>query len=153
ERLTESERAIRAQINNNESGLAKERRALDKIDTEIAESRAEVQRLESEIAAHRSRIEFNRQRAEEVAELIERAQRDIADAEKKRKHHAAEMKQTNSLIGEMERHLKENEGELSQLASQAGEMQRNRTEHSARLQELQFVLSKSESKISALEGE
>jgi chromosome segregation protein len=153
ERLTESERATRAQIDNNESGLAEERRALDKIDTEIAESRAQVQRLESEIAAHRSRIEFNRQRAEEVAELIERARRDVADAEKKRKHHAAEIEQTNNSITEIERHLKEKEGELTELASHAGEMQKNRTERSARLQELKFALSKSESKISTLEGE
>src|SRR5262249_30735771 len=145
-RLTESERATRAQIDNSESSLAKERRALDKIDTEIAESRAEVQRLESEIAAHRSRIEFNQQRTEEIAELIQRARRDIADAEKKRKHHAAEIEQTNNSIAEIERHLKEKEGELTELASQIGEMQKKRTERGARLQELQFVLSKSESK-------
>src|SRR5881396_457116 len=85
ERLMESEKTTRARIDNNESGLAEERGALDKIDTEIAESRAEVQRLESEIAAHRSRIEFNRQRAQELAELIERARRDVAEAENKRK--------------------------------------------------------------------
>src|SRR5436309_271599 len=45
ERLTESERSTRAQIDNNESALAKERGALDKIDSDIAESRAERQRL------------------------------------------------------------------------------------------------------------
>ncbi|PYI71325.1 MAG: chromosome segregation protein SMC, partial [Verrucomicrobia bacterium] len=153
ERVTESERATRARIDNNESGLAEERGALDKIDTEIAESRAEVQRLESEITAHRSRIEFNRQRAEEVAELIERARRDVMDAEKKHKRQAAEIEQTSDSIVEIERHLKEKEGELTRLTSQVGEMQKKRTAHSARLQELQFVFSKSESKISALEGE
>ncbi|PYJ64763.1 MAG: hypothetical protein DME76_19380, partial [Verrucomicrobia bacterium] len=77
EHLTGSEDATRIKITNGENALAEERRALDKIDSEIAESRAEMQRLESEIAAHRSRIEFNRQRAEELAELIERARRDI----------------------------------------------------------------------------
>src|SRR2546430_8036625 len=153
ERVTESERATRARIGNNESGLAEERGALDKIDTEIAESRAEVQRLESEITAHRSRIEFNRQRAEEVAELIERARRDVVDAEKKHKRQAAEIEQTNDSIVEIERHLKEKEGELTRLTSQVGEMQKKRTAHSARLQGLQFVFSKSESKISALQGE
>ena len=153
ELVTESERATRARIDNNESGLAEERGALDKIDTEIAESRAEVQRLESEIAAHRSRIEFNRQRAEEVAELIERARRDVVDAEKKHKRQGAEIEQTNDSIVEIERHLKEKEGELTRLTGQVGEMQKKRTAHNARLQELQFVFSKSESKISALEGE
>ena len=81
ERLTDSEKTTRAKIDNSENALAEERGALDKIDTEIADSRAEVQRLDSEIAAHRNRIEFNRQRAQELAELIERARRDIAEAE------------------------------------------------------------------------
>src|SRR5216110_333077 len=152
-RLMNSEKTTRAKIDDGENALAEERAALDKIDTGIAESRAEVQRLESEIAAHRSRIEFNRQRAEEVAELIERARRDVVDAKKKHKGQAAEIEQTNDSIIEIERHLKEKEGELTRLTSQVAEMQKKRTAHSARLQELQFVFSKSESKISALQGE
>jgi chromosome segregation protein len=111
ERLTKSEHATRAKIDDSENALAEERRALDKLDFEIADSRAQVQRLESEIAAHGSRIEFNRQRAEELTELIERARRDIADAEKKRKQHAAEIEQTNNSIAEIEQHLKENRAE------------------------------------------
>src|SRR5204863_218451 len=80
-----------------------ERGALDKIDTEIADSRAEVQRLDSEIATHRNRIEFNRQRAQELAELTERARRDEAEAENKRNQQAARIKETNSSIAEIER--------------------------------------------------
>ena len=127
ERLTQSEAAMREKIDNSENALTEERRALDKIDIEIADSRAEVQRLESEIAAHRSRIEFNRLRAEEFAELVERAQRDIGDAEKKCKQHAAEVEQTNHSIAEIERQLKEKEAELTDLASLAGKIQKNRT--------------------------
>jgi chromosome segregation protein len=153
ERLSDSENATRNNINSSENALAEERHALNNIDVEIAESRSEVQRLESEIAAHRSRIEFNRQRAIELAELIERARRDIADAEKKRKQHAAEIDRTNNAIGEIERLLKEKEAELTQLASLAGEIQKNRTERGMRLQKLQLTLSKSESRISALEEE
>src|SRR5437660_4737114 len=97
-RLTESEHTTRAKIGTSENALAEERHGLNKIDVEIADSRAEVQRLESEIAAHRSRIEFNRQRAEELAELTQRARREIAEAEKKRKQHAAEIEQTNHSI-------------------------------------------------------
>src|SRR5438132_7291236 len=73
ERLAQSEHAMRRNIDDSENALAEERRALDKIDSEIAESRAEMQRLKSEIAAHRRRIEFNRTRGEELAELIEPA--------------------------------------------------------------------------------
>jgi chromosome segregation protein len=153
ERLTESEHTTRTKIGNSENSLAEERCALDKIDVEIAGSRAEVQRLESEIAAHRSRIEFNRQRAEELAELIERAQRDIAEAEKKRNQHAAKIEHTNNSIAEIERRLKQKEGDLTELASLAGEVQKNRTERRTRLQELQLAASKSESKISTLDEE
>src|SRR5438105_9050900 len=45
ERLNESEHATRAKIDLAENALAEERRALDKVDTEITGSRAEVQRL------------------------------------------------------------------------------------------------------------
>src|SRR3989442_800208 len=85
--ITKSEHAARVKIDNSENAVAEERRMLDKIDIEVAGSRAEVQQLESEIATHHSRIEFNRQRAEEVAELIQRSRREIAEAEKKRKQH------------------------------------------------------------------
>jgi chromosome segregation protein len=153
ERLTQSEHATRTKIDNNENALAEERHTLDKIEVEIADSRSEVQRLESEIAAHRSRIEFNRQRAVELAELIERTRRDIADAETKRKRHAAQIDRTNNAIGEIEGLLKEKEAELAQLAGLAGEIQKNRTERGTRLQELKLALSKSESRISALEEE
>ncbi|MGH7984113.1 MAG: chromosome segregation protein SMC [Candidatus Udaeobacter sp.] len=153
ERLTESEHAARGKIDNSENALTEERRALDKIDIEIADSRTEVQRLESEIAAHRSRIEFNRQRAEEFAELVERAQRDIGDAEKKRKQHAAEAEQTNNAIAEMERHLEEKEAELTELASSAGQIQKNRADGGMQLQELQLALTKSESRVATLEEE
>jgi chromosome segregation protein len=149
--LTESEAATRTKIDNGENALAEERRVLDKIDIEIADSRAQVQRLETEITTHRSRIEFNRQRAEELAGLIERARRDMADAETKRKQHSVEIERTNNSIAEIERHLSENEAELTELASLAGEMQENRAERGTRLKELQLTVSKSESRISALE--
>jgi chromosome segregation protein len=152
-RLTESEHSTRGRIGDNESSLSDERHALDKIDVEIADSRAEVQRLDSEIAAHRSRIEFNRQRAEELAALIDRAQRDIAEAETKREKHAAEIEQTNSSIEKIERDLKEKEADLTEVSALAGAMHKDRTEHGARLQTLQLALSKSESRISALNEE
>ena len=153
ERVTESEQAARGKIDNSENALTEERHALDKIDIEIAESRAAVQRLESEIAAHRSRIEFNRQRAEEFADLVERARRDIGDAEKKRKQHAAEVAQTNNSITEIEQELKEKESELTELAALAGQIQKDRTKRGTRLQELQLKLSKSESRVATFEEE
>jgi chromosome segregation protein len=153
ERLVDSEKTARAKIDNSENALAQERGALDKIDAQIADSRAEVQRLDSEIAAHRNRIEFNRQRAQELAELIERARRDVAEAENKRNQQAAQIKQTNSSIAEIEQHLKEKEAELTELSILAGEIHKKRSDRVTRLQELQLAVSKSESRISALEEE
>ena len=153
ESLVDSEKTARAKIDNGENALAEERGALDKIDTEIAESRAEVQRLDSEIATHRNRIEFNRQRAQELAELIDRARRDIGEAENKRHQQEAQIKQTNSSIAEIEQHLKEKEAELTELSALAGEIHKKRSDRVTRLQELQLALSKSESRISALEEE
>ncbi|PYL66888.1 MAG: chromosome segregation protein SMC, partial [Verrucomicrobia bacterium] len=153
ERLTQSEHATREKIDTRENTLTEARHALDKIDILIADSRAEVQRLESEIAAHRSRIEFNRQRAEELAELVERAQSDIGDAGKKRKQHATEIEQANHSIAEIERQLKEKEAELTDLASLAAQIQKNRTKRGTQLQGLQIALSKSENRIATLEEE
>ena len=112
-----------------------------------------MQRLDSEIATHRNRIEFNRQRAQELAELIDRARRDIAEAENKRHQQEAQIKQTNSSIAEIEQHLKEKEAELTELSALAGEIHKKRSDRVTRLQELQLALSKSESRISALEEE
>jgi len=153
ERLTQSEHALRRNVDNSENALTEERHALDKIDIEIADSRAEMQRLGSDIAAHRSRIEFNRQRAEEFAELVERAQRDIGDAEKKCKQHTAEVEQRDRAIAEIERQLKGKEAELTELAALAGQIQQNRTKRGTQLQDLQLTLSKSESRIATLEEE
>src|SRR6188472_2029355 len=153
ESLIDSEKIARTKIDNNENALTQERVALDKIDTEIAESRTEVQRLDSEIATHRNRIEFNRQRAQELAELIERARRDVAEAENKRNQHAAQIEQTNSSIAEIEQQLKEKEAELTELSALAGEIHTKRSDRVTRLRELQLALSKSESRISALEEE
>ncbi|HEX3420669.1 MAG TPA: AAA family ATPase, partial [Candidatus Udaeobacter sp.] len=152
-RLMDAEKTTRAKIDDGENALSEERVALDKIDTEIADSRAEVQRLDSEIASHRNRIEFNRQRAEELAELIERARRDAADAENKRNEQAAQIDRTNSSIAEIEQQLKQNEAELTELSVLAGEIHRKRSDRVTRLQELQLAQSKSESRISALEEE
>ncbi|MFZ0916626.1 MAG: AAA family ATPase, partial [Candidatus Udaeobacter sp.] len=143
ERLSASEQAARVKIDGSENALTEQRRDLDKLDIDIADSRAAVQQVDSDIAANRSRIEFNRQRAEELSELVERARREITDAGKKRKQHTAEIEQTNNSIAQIEGGLKEKEAELAQLGTLAAQIQKKRTDRSRRLQELQFALSKS----------
>src|SRR5881398_3816389 len=102
DRIAQSDHAARKKIDESEKALAERRSAMDEIDTQIADGRTELQRFESEIATHRSRIEFNRQRAEELSELVGRARRDMADAETKRRQHAAEIEQTNNSIAQIE---------------------------------------------------
>src|SRR5205809_6223706 len=82
-RLGESEDLARAKIEADENDLAEQRSSLEQIDAQIASGRSELQSLESEINGHRNRIQFNRQRAEELNELIERSRNDIAVAETK----------------------------------------------------------------------
>ena len=72
-RLGESERAIRDKIDTSENQMAEQRRALEQIDVKITDGRSELQRLQSQIGTHQNQIQFNRQRAEELTELIERS--------------------------------------------------------------------------------
>src|SRR5438552_2681667 len=99
-RLAESEDSARAKIDAGENDLTEQRRALEEIDAKIAGNRSELQRLESEINAHRNRIQFNRQRAEELNELIERSRNDIAAYETKRAQQGKEIQEADALIEE-----------------------------------------------------
>jgi chromosome segregation protein len=71
-RLGEEARMAEAEIEESENQVAARRGALDEVDARINEARAEVQRLQNQIASHRNRIEFNRERAQELTTLIER---------------------------------------------------------------------------------
>ena len=151
--IIEEDKVTRSKIDDGENALAEERAALDQIDTEIADSRAELQRLDSEIASNRNRIEFNRQRAQELAELIERAHREIAEAETKRDQQAAQIEQTNRSIAEIELRLKKEEAELTELSALAEDIHKKRSDRVTRTQELQLAISKCESRLAALEEE
>ena len=70
-----------------------------------------------------------RQRAQELAELIERARRDIAEAENKRKQQAAQIEQTNSSIAEIERAL-ERKGSRADRTIRSGRRNPQKTERS-----------------------
>ncbi len=153
DRLSESEQEIRARIDNDETTLAEERQRLDKIDLEIADGRAQAQRLQSEIAAHRTRIELNKQRAQELQELLERSRQDIEAAEAKRSQQSAAMQETNALIGKTEQLLQAKEVELKKLTDEMSELRAKRTADDAELEQLELALRKSEERTNALEDE
>jgi len=97
-RLEEAEQSAHAKIEASENEFSSKRRNLDQIDGKIGDARTEVQRLQSEMAALRNRIEFNRQRALELGELIERYEIDIAAAEAKRSEQETQIHEADALI-------------------------------------------------------
>jgi chromosome segregation protein len=152
-RLGESEDSARAKIDAGENDLAEQRRALEEIDAQIAGSRSELQHLESEINAHRNRIQFNRQRAEELNELIERSRNDIAVAETKREQQGKEIQEANALIEKTSEALQTKETELNQLTGRLSDLRTERSEHESKLETQQKAATEIESRIADLEEE
>jgi chromosome segregation protein len=152
-RLGESEDSARAKIDADENDLAEQRRALEEIDAQIADSRSELQHLESEINSHRNRIQFNRQRAEELNELIERSRNDIAAAEIKRAQQGREIQEANALIERTNEDLQTKEAELNQVTERLSDLRTDRSEHELKLEALQKAASGIESRIADLEEE
>jgi chromosome segregation protein len=151
--LGESEDLARAKIEGDENDLAEQRVALEEIDARIAGSRSELQHLESEISAHRNRIQFNRQRAEELNELIERSRNDIAVAETKRAQQGKEIQEANALIEKTSDALQTNEAELNKLTGRLSDLRTEKSEHELKLEALQKAASEIESRIADLEEE
>jgi chromosome segregation protein len=152
-RLGESEDSTRTKIDAGENDLAEQRRALEEIDAQIAGSRSELQRLESEINAHRNRILFNRQRAEELNELVERSRNDIAAAETKRAQQGKEIQEATALIEKTEGTLQSKEVELKKLSGELSDLRTERNAHESKRETLQKAASEIESSIAELQEE
>src|SRR6266480_3957917 len=152
-KIATAEQTSRSKIDRDESELAEERRALDKIDIEVADIRAEAQRLQSEVAAHRSRIEFNRQRKDELSDLIERGQGDIATAESKRKQHAAQIRESDALIEKTQHFLQSKQGELAKVTELLDKLRARREASQTDRETARASLSKYEVRIDKLEDE
>jgi chromosome segregation protein len=152
-RLNEAEQATQRKIDGNEDRLTNERHELDEIDSKIADARGEVQRLQGEIASHRSQIQFNQQRGEEFAELIERYRGDIDAAESKRSEQETQIHDADLLIEKTKRLLETKESELSQLVEKVAQLRQQRAEQEEEVRDLQSSLSKLEAQVAAAEGE
>jgi chromosome segregation protein len=152
-RISEEEGSTRRKIDDREAELAESRRSLDQIDAEIAEGRAEIERLQSEISGHRSRIEFNRQRADEITELVARSKREIAAAEAKREQQQTQMKEVSALLEKTVQLLQTKRSELAQLTELTSKLRTDRAASEAELQALQLSSSKIESRVSVLEDD
>jgi chromosome segregation protein len=153
EKIAGSEQSGRSKIDQSESELTAERQALDKIDVEIAEIRAEAQLLQSEIAGHKNRIEFNRLRKDELTDLIERARTDIAAAESKRKHHAAQIRESDNQIKNTQHLLQSKQSELAKVTEALDQLRARREVRETERKNATVSLSKFESRIDKLEDE
>jgi len=153
EKIARSEQTARTRIDHDESELAAERQALDKIDIEIANIRAEAQRMQSEIASNKSRIEFNRQRKEELNDLLERARRDIAEAETKRKQQAAQIRESDAVIEKTQNLLQSKQSELAKVTEALDKLRARREAREAERKNATASLSTYEARIDKVEDE
>ncbi len=152
-RLGESEDSTRAKIDAEENDLTEQRCALEEIDSQIATSRTELQRLESEINTHRNRIQFNRQRAEELKELIERSRSDIAAAEAKRAQQGKEIQEATALIENTGEALQTKEVELKRLTDRLSELRSEQIARVSKLETLEKAASQIERRVADLAEE
>jgi len=152
-RANESEQEIRAKIDMSENQLAERRSAMDEIDTQIADGRTGLQRLESEIAGHQNRIQVNRQRADELTELIERFRKDIAVAEAKRVQQEKQLQDANALIEKTNEVLQWKETELAKLTALISQVRAEQSAHKSKFEAVRLASSKNENRIAELEDE
>jgi chromosome segregation protein len=152
-RLGESEHAIRAKIDTSENQMAEQRSALEEIDAKITDGRGALQRLQSQIGTHHNQIQFNRQRAEELTELIERSRRDVAAAEAKRAQQGKELEEANALVEKTSQLLQAKEGELEKLTNLISKLRSERNAYDSKLESLRSSGSKNEKRIAELEDE
>jgi chromosome segregation protein len=152
-RLGESEQAIRAKIDTSENQMAEQRSTLEQIDAQIADGRSELQRLQSQIGTHHNRIQFNRQRAEELTELIERSRKDVAAAEAKRVQQDKDLTEANALVEKTSQLLQAKEGELEKLTNLISKLRSERNAYDSKLEALRSSGSKNEERIAQLEDE
>ena len=152
-RLGESEQAIRAKIDTSETQMAEQRRALEEIDAQIGDGRSEFQRLQSQIGTHHNQIQFNRQRAEELTELIERSRKDVAAAEAKRIQQDKELGEVNALVERTSQLLEAKESELEKLNNLISKLRSERNACDSKLEALRLSGSKNEERIGKLEDE
>jgi chromosome segregation protein len=152
-RLARSEQETRDQIDGGECELTEQRDTLEKIDRKINEDRAELQRLQNEIGTHHSRIAFNRERAAEFGELIERARKDIAVAEAKRTHQQKELEQATALVEKTKTVVETRETELKKLTGSLSKIRIDRAQHESQLEKLEAAAGKNEERIKELQEE
>ncbi len=152
-RFDEEQRRNEREIEERENEVAAQRGLLEEVDGQMNAARSAVQGLQNQIASHRNRIEFNRERAEELTTLIGRYEGDIQTAEDKLAQQETEIHDTDLLLTETERLLAAKQTELGELTTRAAEGRREREENEQELQAIELAISKAENRLADLETE
>ena len=152
-RLEKQQSETGIEIEKRENDGAQRRAQLEDLDRQINDARSEAQRLENQISAHRNRIEFNRERTQELSLLIERYQNDIETAETKRARQETEIHETDALLEEIESLLASRQKDLTKLTERTAKLREERIQREGELQELELTISKAENRVATLEEE
>src|SRR4051794_5376452 len=152
-RVSEAEREIRNEINEEEAKLVAARRELDGGDAKIGEGRTKLQQLENEIASHRHRIEFNEKHGAELRQWIERSRREIELSETKLRQQLAEIESADARVEEAARLLEEKKEQLAQLSESATQRREVFRASDQKLRDVQISLSKDELRLTAIAEE
>ncbi len=152
-KFDEHQRTAEREIEEHENEVTAQRGQLEEVDARINDARAEVQGLQNQIASHRNRIDFNRERAQELGTLIERYELDVETAETKRAQQETEIHDTDLLLAETERLLAAKQTELTELTERAAEVRQEREEREREMQTLELAISKAENRLADLEAD
>jgi chromosome segregation protein len=149
-RVSETEREIRNEINEEEAKLGAARRELDSGDAKISQGRTKLQQLENEIASHRHRIEFNEKHGAELRQWIERSRREIELSETKLRQQLAEIDSADARVEEAARLLEQKKEQLAQLSESAAQRREVFRASDQKLRDVQISLSKDELRLTAI---
>ena len=152
-RISQEEDAAHGKIEQRENELSASRHALEETDDQIAETRTDIERLQGEISRHRSHVEFNRQRAGEIGELVARSTGEIAAAEAKREQQQAQINEIGTLVEQTGRLLETKRGELARLSDMALKIRNDRAAIESEVQVLRVESAKTEARATALQDE
>jgi len=105
------------------------------------------------MAGLRNRIDFNQQRAQELNELIDRYESDIAAAEKKQTEQESQIQEADALIARINQLLQTKENEVEQHVEILENARTARVQTEDELQTLQLALSKHENRIATFQND
>lgn len=152
-RLTELQLQQETEIEAQESEAAARREELAKLDEDLSAARSVVGDLRSHIANAEHRIGFNRERATEFAQLIERYERDIAAAEEKLRVQQSQIETTDLELEQISTTLQFEEDRLRERTAAVHAVSAERVGVERKVQEAFASIAGIEHRLSSLRAQ